>query len=152
MALIKWPDSLPLPLLKSHSMKPTSGLIATKMDSGSTRVRRKFKSNPTNMSASFLFSCEQYALFEGFVEHEINGGADYFLLPVKLPIGLILSEVRIIPDSISDKLLSTHRWSVTMKFEIKKREVIDAGTTELLIQEGAESLYESVKILKQVYK
>lgn len=152
MALIKWPDSLPLPLLKSHSMKPKSGLLVTNMDSGYPRIRRKFISRPTAMSSSFIFSCEQYAVFEGFVEHQINGGADWFLLPVKLPIGVIDSEVRIVPDSISDKLLTNHLWSVSVKFEIRKREKIDAGTTELLMTEGAESLYESVKILKQVYK
>lgn len=152
MSLVRWPDNLPLPLLKTHSMKSKSGFLSTKLDSGHSRVRRRFKSPPSEMASSFQFSCEEYALFEGFLEYQVNGGADYFLMPVRFPIGLILSEVRIVPGSISEKLLSNHLWKVSVKFDVKRREIIDAGTTEFLIQEGAESLSDSVKILKQVYK
>lgn len=150
--MITWPDSLPLPLLKSHSTKPKSGLVSTKLDSGRKRVRRRTKNPPTEMQAQWLFTDDEYALFEGIIAHDLNGGADYFLMPVRLPIGLVTAEVRIIPDSIQDNLLAKYKWKVKAKIEIRKRETIDKGATEILRTEGVETLEETVGLLRQVFK
>lgn len=152
MPLVKWPDSLPLPLLKGHGIKRKSGIKVTKMESGYARYRRAYKTTPSSVPASFVMSDNELAICEGFLEHYLNGGVDWFLMPVKLPIGLIDSETRIVADSFSCKAISNKLWTVSLKLEIRDKEIIDAATTDVLIAEGADALVYSNNILKRVYK
>lgn len=152
MALIKWPSDLGLGLLKKHSLKPNSGIISTKMDSGHPRTRRVFKNKTVKIPYSKNFTSAQLALFEGFIEHKINGGADWFVMPIKLPLGVIDSEVRIIPDSISFKLLTNRLWSVSFNMELRDQLKADIELTDILVEEGSAALGYAVNTINKVYR
>lgn len=116
---------MPSPLLSTHSLKQQSNLLRTKMDSGHTRVRRRFQSVPTIMAASWLCKAEEAAVFEGFITYALHGGVSWFLMGVLTPLGMVDHEVRFITSPLEEcKPISALWWEYKAKIEIKQRAVI----------------------------
>jgi len=128
--LLKFPANLPAPLLSGYGLKQQSNLLRTKMDSGHARVRRRFKSVPTIMSASWSLKKDEAAAFEGFIEHALQGGASWFLMDILTPLGMVEHEVRFINSPLEDyKPLSAIWWEYSAQIEIKQREIISEEKT-----------------------
>ncbi len=134
--LIKYPSNLPAPLLNSHALKQQSNLLRTTMDSGHARVRRRFKSVPTFMTASWRCNNDDAAAFEGFITHALQGGAAWFLMEVLTPLGMVEHEVRFITSPLEDyKPISAIWWEYHAKIEIKQRAVLsERQTAEALLK------------------
>jgi hypothetical protein len=125
LILIKYPSNLPAPLLSTHSLKQQSNLLRTKMDSGHARVRRRFKSVPTVMTATWRCKAEQAAVFEGFITHALGGGVSRFLMNVLTPLGVIEHDVRFITSPLEDyQPISAIWWEYKAKIEIKQRKIM----------------------------
>lgn len=118
---LRWPEKLPLPLLSGHSITPGNPLIETKLDSGYSRVRRKHKNVPSTMAAGWLFTSEELSLFNGFLEHALDAGANQFVMPVLLPEGLIDHVVRFKPPLKQEKPLSKKLWRKDAVLLIERR-------------------------------
>lgn len=128
--LIKYPGILPSPQLDTHNLKQQSNLLRTKMDSGHSRVRRRFKSVPTIMESSWNFTSSESSAFEGFIVHALNAGTSWFLMNILTPSGLVEHEVRFITSPMEDyKPLSLNLWEYKAKIEIKKRAIISEEQT-----------------------
>jgi hypothetical protein len=128
--LIKFPSNLPAPLLSDHSLKQQSNLLRTKMDSGHSRVRRRFKSVPTVNKASWLLKNADAAVFEGFIEHALHGASVWFLMDVLTPLGIVEHEVRFITSPMEDyKALNALWWQYKAKIEINQRQIISEEQT-----------------------
>lgn len=125
MALVKWPSRLPLPQLNGHGYTPGKRLIETGMDSGASRFRRKFTSVHDKMSARFLMTNDQAAFFEGWFKYALNDGANWFVMPIKTPMGLIDHEVHIKEAGKPVKALGNRLWQLDVALLIKEREVLD---------------------------
>ena len=134
--LIKYPSNLPSPLLSSHALKQQSNLLRTKMDSGHSRVRRRFKSAPTIMPASWHCKSDVAAAFEGFVTHALYDCTAWFLMSILTPSGLVEHEVRFITSPLEDcKPLSVSYWEYTAQIEVKQRAVLsEQQTAEALLK------------------
>ena len=134
--LIKYPSNLPSPLLSSHTLKQQSNLLRTKMDSGHSRVRRRFNSVPTIMPASWRCKSDIAAAFEGFVTHGLHDCTAWFLMNILTPSGLVEHEVRFITSPLEDrKPLSASHWEYTAQIEIKQLIVLsEQQTAEVLLQ------------------
>jgi hypothetical protein len=146
--LIKYPSNLPSPSLDTHSLKQQSNLLRTKMDSGHARVRRRFKSVPTIMTASWRCKAEEAAFFEGFITHALGGGVSPFLMNVLTPLGVIEHEVRFITSPLEDyQPISPVWWEYKAKIEIKQREIISEQQTvdELLKPNNSTQFTSGVK-------
>jgi hypothetical protein len=129
-SLLKFPASLPKPLLSSHELKQESNLLRTKMDSGHSRSRRRFKSVPTVMAATWHCRSEQAAAFEGFITHALHDCTAWFLLDILTPSGLIAHEVRFITSPLEEcKPLSLTHWEYKAKIEINQRKIISEEQT-----------------------
>lgn len=134
----RYPDNkLPLPLLKKHSLMRKSMMLESKLDSGYTRKRRRFKNPPAEMAAGFLFSKEQFAIFEGWFENIIFSGQYWFQMPVKCSIGVIDHECQFIGD-YSAKPVTQSKWQVTAKIKIKNLNVISEEETVSRIHDVSE--------------
>lgn len=125
----RYPDNkLPLPLLKSHSLKRKSMRTESKMDSGYVRSRRRFKSPPAEMSSSFNFSNDELEIFEGWYHHLIGSGQAWFVMPVKTGGVVADHECKFVGD-YSQKPVSQNRWTVTGKLLVKSLRVISEDET-----------------------
>jgi len=150
---LRWPEKLPLPLLKKHSITPGNPLIESKLDSGYSRVRRRFESVPDTMPASWLFSDVEASLFNGFYEHALNAGANSFVLPVLLPEGLIDHVVRFKPPIKKLQPLSKKLWRLDANLWIERRFVWDANNTtmEYLEPKSIQDVVESTDSILDTY-
>jgi len=128
--LLKFPTNLPAPLLSGYGLKQQSNLLRTKMDSGHARVRRRFKSVPTMMTASWRCKKDDAAAFEGFVIYALHGGASWFLMNILTPLGLVEHEVRFINSPLEDyKPINAVWWEYKAQIEIKQRAVLSEEKT-----------------------
>ncbi len=128
--LLKYPSLLPMPLLSDYGFKQQSNLLRTKMDSGHSRVRRRFKSVPTTNTASWLLKKDEAAAFEGFIEHALHGASAWFVMEVLTPIGMVEHDARFITSPLeSYKPYSATHWEYKAQIELKKREIISEQQT-----------------------
>jgi hypothetical protein len=86
-----WPATLPAASANSYGITPGTPYVATDMDSGRTRQRRRFTRVPSTVDVVWAMTIVQYAVFEAFLEYEIGLGADWF--QVELLNGLGVSTV-----------------------------------------------------------
>jgi hypothetical protein len=134
MTQITYPNNLPSPLLSTHSLKQQSNLLRTKMDSGHARVRRRFKSVPTIMEASWRCKAEEAAVFEGFIVNALGGGVSRFLMNVLTPLGVIEHEVRFITSPLEDyKPINSTWWEYKAQIEIKRVVLNEEQTASALL-------------------
>lgn len=133
MSLVSWPESLPLPLLTSHGYTPGNNLVESKVDSGYSRTRRRFKNVPDTMTVKFLFNAAQAAIFEGWFHHTITDGNDWFLMKVKVASGVVEHEVKFKPPPKKMTALTTQLWQKDASMWIKERDVISKELTEFLM-------------------
>lgn len=121
MALVEWPSRLPLPQLSGHGYTPGKRLIETRMDSGTSRFRRKFSNVHDKLSARFLMTNDQAAFFEGWFKYVLNDGANWFVMPIKTPMGLIDHEVHIKEAGKPFKVVSQKLWQIDLDLLIRKK-------------------------------
>ncbi len=121
-------DKLPLPLLKKHKLKRNSGRIETKQQSGYVRSRVAFKSVPSEMPFAILVTSDQLEIFEGWYEHIIFKGTNWFVIPVKTGAVVEGHECQFMGDYDSTPISQT-KWKVTAKMRIKDLRVISEDET-----------------------
>lgn len=128
--LISYPENLPQPQLKALTFKQQSNLLRTIMDSGRARVRRRFQSVPTSMTATWRCKNSDAAAFEGFITHALHDGSAWFTMSIITPLGMAEHEVRFITSPLEDyKPLSAIWWQYKAQIEIKRRQVISEQQT-----------------------
>lgn len=120
--MIKYPSFLPGPLLAGYGLNQQSNLLRTTMDSGQSRVRRRFKSVPSILPTTWLFTSEQAALFEHFIDEALLGGVAWFEMPIKTPLGIHTGLLRFVESPLENcTTLSPLLWQYKAKAELKIR-------------------------------
>lgn len=115
-----WPASLPQsPLRDSLEFTGPNRLIATPMDSGPPKVRRKFTRAHRPMTCTFEMSEDQKVDFQTFVGIELADGALSFLMPDPNSTTGNLSSVRIDPQQMPRyRVIGVDRgenvWAITL--------------------------------------
>lgn len=127
--LVNYPKGLRLPLLSSYGLSQNSNLLRTQMASGSARVRQRFHSVPTVMTASWKLNKDQASILEGFVTHGISNAVNWFVMPVLTPQGLIEHDARFIKNPLESCAFNGGFWTYNANIEIKKRQVISEKVT-----------------------
>lgn len=126
MTTINYPSQLRPPLRENYSVQHVSPLLRTQMQSGRARQRRLFTSVPSMVRVSFHFGSELEAqLFEGFFQHTLKDGAEWFNAPLRTPMGLRNYECRF-TDTYGPLELSGRSWRTSAQLEIRERETISA--------------------------
>lgn len=85
--MIKWPNSLPAPLIGTQ-YSPVDPQLRTQMQSGRSFVRRNFTATPDNFIAHWIFTTDAQARrFEEFYKYDTEDGTLWFEMPLVLPQG-----------------------------------------------------------------
>ncbi|KEY88677.1 hypothetical protein MBA34_07005 [Pseudomonas capeferrum] len=127
------PDGLPLPVADGYGFKPVSPIVRTTMASGRAMQRRRFGSVPTILRVSWILSTEEAKLFEGWCKWEI-GWADWFLCPIRTPLGLRPTRSRFTDIYEGPEFASDDLWRYTASLELFELPIVDeAAFAELLL-------------------
>ncbi|HEN8733318.1 TPA: hypothetical protein U8207_001705 [Pseudomonas putida] len=130
--MLSIPDGLPLPLREGYGFSPVSPIVRTTMASGRAMQRRRFRSVPTMVSVSWLLTAAQARLFEGWCKWGI-GYADWFLCPIKSPLGIKPTRARFTDIYQGPELVGVDLWRYTAELELFELPVVDeAEFTSLL--------------------
>ena len=130
--MLTYPEGLPLPLRDGYGFMPVSPFLRSPKMSGRAVQRRLYSSVPTIVSVSWLFTPDQAKLFEGWCKWGINW-VDWFLCPIKTPLGLQLTRVRFPDIYQGPELVGINHWRYTATLELFELPIInEAELTDLL--------------------
>lgn len=130
--MLSLPDDLPLPVGEGYGFKPVSPIVRTQMASGRAIQRRRFLSVPTVLPVSWLFTAEEAKLFEGWCKWGI-GWADWFLCPIKSPLGLKPTRARFVDIYEGPEFVADDLWRYTATLELFELPILnEAELTDLL--------------------
>lgn len=125
MALVSWPEQLPLPEQSGYAIQHVSPLQRTEMVSGRARQRRVYTSVPSMVSVQFFCTEGQAQLFEAWFKYSITDGADWFLCQLKTPLGIMPYECRFNGIYEGPVLASFNKWTFSGTLEIRERQTLD---------------------------
>lgn len=86
--ILKYPCSyfgngiLPEPLMTGYRYRHGKSVIRSEMDLGLATMRRRTRVTPIRVPLSFLFTGEQKEVFESWVFNELDGGVEWFYMPL----------------------------------------------------------------------
>lgn len=126
------PDGIPLPLRDGYGFKPASPIVRSPFVSGRARNRRRYRSVPTEVSVSWLCNAEQARFFEGWCKWGI-GWADWFMCPIKSPLGLTLTQAQFTDIYDGPTLVGVDSWRYTAVLSLFEMPIVtEAEYTDLL--------------------
>ena len=130
--MLTYPEGLPLPQREGYGFSKISPIASTPMVTGRSRRRRVWRSTPARVAVSWLMEGPEAKLFMGWFEHGING-VDWFLCPVKSPMGLELAKAQFTDIYQGPFLVGVDLWRFTAELELFKLPIIsEAELTDLL--------------------
>lgn len=74
---------LPLPGSKGYQYQHGKTVIRSKMDLGLATMRRRARTAPAEFTLTFRFTGEQKEVFESWVFNELDGGVEWFYMPLR---------------------------------------------------------------------
>ena len=114
MDIPHWPSQLPKPLADGYSYERKPATAGTQMDNGRQRARRRFRTVPTTVSVRWIFSGDQLAHFEGWFDHELEGGTLPFFAQISAGRGIVPVRATFAPGTSYGVSNETYnRWTVT---------------------------------------
>lgn len=115
--MLTYPDNLPLPLREGYGFKPVSPIVRTQLVSGRAIQRVRFKNVPTAVTLSWVLDAEQAKLLMGWFKWGVNY-VDWFLCPIKSPMGLVLTKTRFTDIYSGPDLFGINHWRFTVTAEL----------------------------------
>jgi len=71
-----WPGGLPqIPLMDGYEEGQSNHILATQMDAGPAKYRRRYRASIRNFSLSLMLTSAQLTTFDTFFESTLEGGA-----------------------------------------------------------------------------
>ena len=126
------PDGIPLPLREGYGFKPASPIVRSPFVNGRARNRRRYRSVPTEVSVTWLCTAEQARLFEGWCKWGI-GWADWFICPIKSPLGLVPTRAQFTDIYDGPTLVGVDLWRYTAVLSLFEMPVMnEADFADLL--------------------
>lgn len=120
--MIVWPDVFPTVMRENYQLERGNNLLTTDMQSGLSRTRRVFENVPTSVTASFLATAAQGTAFEMWYSAALNGGAEWFQMPLAEPqssdncdVRTALYRVRFTSKYSGPELTGAALWKYTMQ-------------------------------------
>jgi hypothetical protein len=134
----QWPSSiLPDPTVDFGGELDQS-VIKTPMDSSRIRQRRRFTREQRNYNVTWSFKDFEFGMFESWVLHKINGGADAF--NIYLPVGgdrmNVLVEAKLRDGKYTWRYDNVLYWKVSANLMVEDAKVWDEETYDTLLELG----------------
>ena len=148
-----WISTLPAPKI-DYGEDSSSPVITNKMEAGSTRQRLRFTAARKRVTASWIFTNIEYAVFEAFVRHELALGANSFT--ISLPqsgYNLLVPVNAIIAGGTYDSnaLAGNRLWRVQCTLIIDEPNFIDLEFYEFILYMGSNNLETFSNLSNQLY-
>lgn len=119
--MIQYPAELPLPLQEAYGLSTVSPLSSTKLVTGRRRFRVKHSYVPNDVNASFIFEDDEASYFEAWFEDTLKNGFEWFLCPLKTPMGFQLYEARFLDGYTGPDLVQVSRWKYGAKLMLRNK-------------------------------
>ena len=110
---ITWPATLPGPVLEGLGFKRKSGLRQAEMEAGPNRQRRITSTRTYSVTAKWVLTAAQFAVFQAFFDSSINDGADWFDAKWRLWDGRQTRSVRFTNGEFDVKPDGPNVWNLT---------------------------------------
>lgn len=120
MALVEWPWPLPYQSLRD-GMKPQPPELRarTDFDAGPARARRRSLVAPWKNPVLWLFTLDEFELFQSFWKESLADGAAWFAMPVFIGRDYVVSECRFV--DLPQPSLKGVTWRVAATLEVQGR-------------------------------
>jgi len=123
-----WLSIFPKPLIQSYRYSNIKNTVSTEMETGLIRKRRRFSTNPVDLSVSFIMTSDIFAVFEGWYQNDAKCGSELVTMPLKNGVGVADTEVRIL-EPYTASLSSDHLWSVTMRLRATSFSLLSSNSS-----------------------
>jgi len=125
--LIRYPEGLPFILMDGSELETVDPQLRTSLGNGRVRVRRKFSQTPQYKSGTVLMrTYQQAALFEGWWEHVLVSGTNWFEAPITTPLGTEMRVVRFAGVYSGPAKVGPTLWQFSFRLELRKRAILPA--------------------------
>lgn len=128
----RWPLVLPMPLLKGHGYTLGDDVLVSSTSDGIPNHRRRFTSVQDALVIKLIVNSEQSHVFDNWFENDIASGADWFVMPIKTPAGVIDHQVHFKPPLKVIKPISQSLWMREFALVVRNRVVISNEEYSLL--------------------
>jgi hypothetical protein len=109
------------------------------MEAGLARQRRRFTDVPSVISVRWLFTRNQFAVFEAWYKIYAKEGAEFFDIDLLGGIGITTHTARF-TRQFDAKLFNGFFWEVTSQLEIRERPTLDAEAIAIFLENPPEAL------------
>lgn len=130
MAIPAYPIGLPYPLRENYGREPVNNIRSTSMDSGRSRQRIDFRSQPDMIRLTWVFTAPQASLFQAWAAQV--AGAGWFTMPLLSPLGFDDEEVRFKTTPVGGELTGKFLWRFQVVCESRKMPLLPPGWVEIL--------------------
>lgn len=148
MALVEWPELLPLPAMGGLAIANGSASVRSTFANGRDRSRRLSHSPHSTVNATLNFSTYENAIFDGFFRHMINGGDDWFLMNLPVAFGLEPHTVKCIGSPSAGTRIDVDLIQRSIQLTIKRPAIIEADLLAILEIYGLQDLEQAAQILQ----
>lgn len=118
--MFTWPTFLPNPDQNLSADTETSA-IRSNMDSGRTRVRRRFTSEYEVFSAVWTFDEDQFSLFQSIFAFTLKSGTEWFTISLPVGDGLTPVTARFASTGYTKKHVPVMHWEVSATLELQDK-------------------------------
>lgn len=120
----EYPDYLPCPLRRNYGIQHVDPMVRTEMSTGRARQRRAFQYVPCIVTIEWNMSPENAMLFEAWFKYDITDGAEWFLCPLKTPLGYRQYECRFTGIYDGPTYDAASRWNFSAEVELRERQIL----------------------------
>lgn len=140
--LPSWPPVLGLPLNSGyrHSIHIAASVA---MMAGISRTRRTIETPVSEFSLSFIWTDDQLKRFRQFAGHEIDGTADWFVMPLWTGGEVQQQTVRV--KTLNKYQLTLPYWSASLVVECPNRDLLPDDIGDALLDWSPSDLIEAGK-------
>lgn len=143
---ISFPEHLPYPTVEGYSIRPDEAIIRTEMESGPARQRRRYTQTPSKIGVKWIFSPEQFAVFESWYKYRAREGAEWFNITLLGGLGLTEQEARF-TEQFEAGLINGYLWQITSQLEIRDRPTLSEDAMDIVIDSDFRGLENTVSKL-----
>jgi hypothetical protein len=127
--------------MNGYGIEDKPRIARTDMDSGTARQRLTSRQAPSDVSARWVFSLFQYAIFEAWLEHRAKYGANWFNITYLGGVGLVSCEARFKEGKAPAKYQNGALVVVTATLEVRERPKLSDADLTILINEAPGPLF-----------
>lgn len=141
---VNWPSWMPLGTIEGYSYSRKELVLRTELETGRTRMRRRYSDGPALVNISWAFESLQFAFFEGWFLNTIKAGAVPFNMNLNVGLGCSMHECRFAGPYTMQRLDRPDLYRVTAALEATKLNVLDADTIAVIDLYSSLGMYEEL--------